>query len=122
MVTFFVSGLFHEWLQITVFPLSWDHEVAADGSCHLLGREGSFSELHCYTPEFGAATAVFMWQALLIAIEFTAGPHCEGFFLRVPAPIKTLMTVVAGGCCAHWFAVPYVHSTFFLDGNAALFL
>lgn len=121
LATFFASGVFHEWLQITVFP-EWDHEVAPDGSCHLLGREGTFSSLHCYVPVYGTSIAFFMWQAFLIAIEFTVGPYCKVFFLRVPDPLKTLMTVAAGGCVAHWFTEPYVHSTFFLDGDAAFCL
>lgn len=122
MATFFASGLFHEWVQVTVFPPSWDHSIGIDGSCYLHGREGSFSPLHCYTPKYGASMAFFMWQALLIAVEFAVGPHFKDFFIRIPAPVKTILTILAGACVAHWFTEPYVHSTFFLDGNAALFL
>ncbi|CAB9515481.1 Probable long-chain-alcohol O-fatty-acyltransferase [Seminavis robusta] len=121
MAAFCASGVFHEWLQITVFPPSWDHYVDdSDGSCHLWGRTGSFSSRHCYTPKYGVSLAFFMWQAVLIAIEFAAMPHCKDLFLNVPAQIKTVMTVIAGGCVAHWFTEPYVHSTFFLDGTVAL--
>ena len=123
VATFAASGLFHEWLQLTLFP-TWDHEVSDDGTCRLLKGlpdDSAVTILHCYSPQWGASMAFFLWQAMLIAIEFAVGPYCKGFFLGVPAPVKTILTVVAGGCVAHWFTEPYVHSNFFLDGNAALF-
>ena len=131
LATFCASGIFHEWLQITVFP-PWDHEYTfrkdANGtiveeSCRLLGLGNQeVSPLHCYKPQWGAAMAFFMWQALLIVIEFTVGRSLKGTLVHVPAPVKTVLTIVAGGCVAHWFTEPYVHSNFFLDAEAGFFL
>lgn len=131
MATFCASGIFHEWLQLTVFP-QWDNEYTlikdnngtiVEETCRILGREGEdFSPLHCYAPQWGAAMAFFMWQAMLIVIEFTLGRRCKSIFAHFPVPIKTFLTIVAGGCVAHWFSEPYVHSNFFLDAEAGLFL
>ena len=129
--TFFASSLFHEWLQLTVFP-TWDHDYSytedrngtiVEETCRIVGREGDgFSPVHCYAPKWGAATGFFMWQAMIIAIEFTVGPSCKGVFLNVPPPMKTFLTIVAGGCVGHWFCEPYIHSNFFRDAEAGLFL
>lgn len=128
MTCFFASGVYHEWLCISVFP-AWDHEYIesknADdaGTCRLVGRDGEYEPLHCYKPKYGASVAFFMWQAALIALEFSIGRFWKKMMLpNIPAPLATIITIALGGCVAHWFAEPYVHSNFFLDGEQFLYI
>jgi hypothetical protein len=127
IAAFFASGIFHEWLLLSVFP-SWDHvyTVDSDGQeiCQILGRgeNDKVSALHCYNPIYGAAMGFFLWQAVLIALEFTVGSYFKDILTQVPGPVATLFTIIMGGCVAHWFAEPYVHSNFFLDVQSAFFL
>lgn len=103
LTTFISSGIFHEWILLTVF-------ASGNG-----GSENSFR------PIYGSATVFFVWQAVLIGLELTLGK--SKFFKTIsstlPRPLKTALVVGMGVPPAHFFLEPYVRSDFFIHGAPA---
>lgn len=102
---FLASGLFHEWILTFVFQPR-HHEVGADGSC---------SAPHCYLTPVGGSTAFFIWNALIIMLEYSFGGSklVLQFVKTVPASLRTVVLVMLALPVAHWFCEPYVVSNFF---------
>jgi predicted benzoate:H+ symporter BenE len=106
--TFLASGLFHEWLVwLTFSPLT----VPSPGDTCL--------NASCFQPTYGPATAFFLFQAVLIAIEFCIGENVKVVTKPIPTPLATLLVICIGGSVTHWFSDGYVHSSFFLDAQVA---
>ena len=107
LATFVASGLFHEWLVwISFSPTKADN--CPDGQC--------------YQPPYGPATAFFLFQSFLIAMEFWLGAKLKSTMSVVPPQLATLLVICIGGTVAHWFSDAYVHSDFFLDSQVAYIL
>jgi len=148
VATFLASGLIHEWLVWLVFsplqPMS-----SADSSCDTAhssstGDDASTTTTttcyaYQYQPTYGPALVFFLFQALLIALEFGVGTVCKTATATTPAAtnantntaatttilpsaVKTVLTIGIGGSMAHWFSEAYIHSNFFLDAQVAYFL
>lgn len=102
---FLASGLFHEWILSFVFQPR-THELGTDGSC---------SAPLCYATPLGGSTAFFIWNALIIALEYSIGGSklVVQFVKTVPAPLRTVVLVMLALPVAHWFCDPYVVSNFF---------
>jgi Membrane bound O-acyl transferase family len=102
---FLASGLFHEWILTFVFQPR-THELGADGSC---------TAPRCYEAPLGGSTAFFIWNALLISLEYSIGGSklVVQFVNTVPASLRTVVLVMLALPVAHWFVEPYVVSNFF---------
>ncbi|CAB9504739.1 long-chain-alcohol O-fatty-acyltransferase [Seminavis robusta] len=110
--TFLASGLFHEWIVwLTFAPV---FESISDAR-----NKDSCPNASCFQPTYGPAIVFFLFQAMLIALEFLVGSHLKGFTDAIPTPLATLLVVCIGGSMAHWFSDGYVHSSFFLDAQVA---
>jgi Membrane bound O-acyl transferase family len=109
VATFLVSGLFHEWIVWLTFslltPINEGEEECSNASC--------------YQPTYGPATVFFLFQAVLIALEFWLSSKLKATTNWIPAQIAPLLVVCIGGSMAHWFSDGYVHSSFFLDSRVA---
>lgn len=109
IATFLASGLFHEWLVwITFSPIN---EVEED--C---------SNARCFQPTYGPATVFFLFQALLIAVEFAMSAKLKTTMSFIPPQLSTVLVICMGGSMAHWFSDGYIHSSFFLDSRVAYML
>jgi hypothetical protein len=106
--TFLASGLFHEWLVwLTFSPVA---EPSPGGTCQ---------NVSCFQPTYGPATAFFLFQAVLIAVEFFVGRNVKVVTNLIPTPLATILVICIGGSVAHWFSDGYVNSSFFLDAQVA---
>ena len=112
LASFVASGLFHEWL-LWVFA----YDVEGLYGCNEVDND-RFS-VHCYQPSFGATSLFFVWQAFLIALEFSFLGRLS-FWKHLPDPLVTLLILIIGGCTSHWFTEPYINSRFFLDAQILL--
>ena len=110
LATFVASGLFHEWLLVSVCaPLPF--HLDETGHCR-----------DCFTVVYGAALVFFAWQGVLVAGELFLG-HTEFVQMlskRLPLPMRTALIIGMGIPLAHFFNYPYVKSGFFYHGSIAL--
>eukprot|EP00536_Pseudo-nitzschia_multiseries_P014918 jgi/Psemu1/311532/fgenesh1_kg.788_\ len=104
LMTFLSSGLFHEWLLLMLF------------------FGGGSDKSVTYRPQYGGTTIFFLWQALLIGLEFTIGRSklFRAMSRHMPQPLKTAFVVGTGIPFAHFFLEPYCKSKFFRDGASGL--
>jgi hypothetical protein len=101
IAAFCYSGIFHEWLLISLFTsLPDEPEITI-----------------CY----GSAMIFFLWNAGLVGLELAFGKHprIKSITQRLPRPVKTILILLAGVPFAHYFTHPYIHSDFFEHGNFA---
>ena len=120
--TFIASGLFHDWLlqfmSITLIP---------DGS----------NTANPMKPTYGPGICFFLWQAILVGIEFTIrrivtksqSSNSSSLLLSrlhrfwqcsIPNYVKTFVVVCLGIPIAHWFLQPYIECDFFTHGQNAI--
>lgn len=100
LITFLMSGIFHEWILLIIF-----------------GGNNNFE------PTYGSATVFFLWQALLIGLELTLGGSkwVQKISSTLPRPLKTAFVVGMGLPLAHFFLEPYIRSDyFFVHGSVGL--
>ena len=101
MAAFLASGLFHEWLlSITLSP-DYDHG----------GRT--------FSPGHGRNTLFFVWNAILISIEYVVGGAAvfKSLKQRLPQTMISLLVTSTALPVAHWFTNDYVRTGFFHDGQ-----
>lgn len=114
--TFLVSGILHEWLLIALHAPMAHQQVDAEQS-------GSGSQCsNCVSVVYGSATIFFAWQGILVSIEALVG-HWSMFTKLdkiLPMPVRTALIIASGIPFAHYFADPYVRSSFFDHGMVAL--
>uniref|UniRef100_A0A7S4AI18 Wax synthase domain-containing protein n=1 Tax=Pseudo-nitzschia australis TaxID=44445 RepID=A0A7S4AI18_9STRA len=112
IMTFLSSGIFHEWLLLMLFTNS---NGGGD-------PDNNSNENTNYQPNYGGTTVFFLWQALLIAFEFTlvGSKLFQRISRTVPRPLKTAFVVGTGIPLAHFFLEPYVRSNFFRHGAHGL--
>eukprot|EP00579_Thalassiosira_antarctica_P000802 CAMPEP_0201868078 /NCGR_PEP_ID=MMETSP0902-20130614/2110_1 /ASSEMBLY_ACC=CAM_ASM_000551 /TAXON_ID=420261 /ORGANISM="Thalassiosira antarctica, Strain CCMP982" /LENGTH=444 /DNA_ID=CAMNT_0048393375 /DNA_START=123 /DNA_END=1457 /DNA_ORIENTATION=+ len=107
MAAFVASGLFHEWLlSIVFYPDSEEHI----GSC---------SPPICYLPTYGRNTLFFIWNAIVIGLEYAIGGAAifQLFKKHLPLTLVSLLVASTTLPTAHWFTNDYVRSDFFKDAQ-----
>jgi Membrane bound O-acyl transferase family len=94
LATFFVSGLFHEWIM----PI-----VMSD-----------------YNYTVGSSMLFFLWQGIVIVLE----RHTQGFGLpkHLARPLLTFCIVMLGLPPSPWFCDAYVNSNFFVYSGSGMFV
>lgn len=104
--TFLASGLFHEWLLSVM--LYQDHD--SHGDC---------TPPSCFRPGYGRNTLFFVWNAMLIGLEYAIGSAAIFQMLKANLPTAVLSLLIAstGLPVAHWFTNDYVRTDFFNDGQ-----
>ena len=99
---FLASGIFHEWLLSVVFYPDYD-----DGSCSPI----------CYQVGYGRNILFFLWNAVLIGLEYAIGGAT--FFKlcskHLPVTVVSILIVMTVMPAAHWFTNDYVRSDFMKD-------
>lgn len=113
MSTFVASGLFHEWMSMSMFP-NWGY-CSAD-----IDDGDGMTPSECYGPPWGFSLMFFLWQAGLIALEFQIG-HWK-IFSCIPGPLQTPLLICSGAIVGHWFLIPYVDSNYFEHASLTFFL
>ncbi|KAL7571077.1 hypothetical protein ACA910_003790 [Epithemia clementina (nom. ined.)] len=97
LASFVASGLFHEWiLPVVIF----DHDGPVPGTTSLF----------------------FVWQAMLISLEYTVGHWkiVSNITKSLPGLVKTGLVILSGAPLGHWFCDGYVNSNFFVHGHIGL--
>ena len=102
IAAFAYSGLFHEWLLVSLFANLPDDPPKAN-----------------VPVAYGSALIFFLWNAVLVGLEMILGSKrwVKSVTKRLPRPAKTLSILLAGVPVAHYFTQPYIHSDFFAHGN-----
>lgn len=102
--TFIASGVFHEWLLSIVF-----YSDSEDGSCSPI----------CYSPGYGRNTLFFVWNSILIGLEYAIGGAAIFQLCRKHLPITLVSLMVASTALptVHWFTNDYVRSDYFRDAG-----
>ncbi|KAL7545405.1 hypothetical protein ACHAWF_008754 [Thalassiosira exigua] len=105
LATFVASGLFHEWLLMITL-----HYDVDEGS-------GSCTPPNCFIPGYGRNTLFFVWNTLLISLEYALGGAAVFQLAKkhVPLTLLSLMVTSTALPVAHWFTNDYVRSDFFKD-------
>jgi hypothetical protein len=96
-----IAGIF---INVVVFYPDYD-----DGSCSPL----------CYLPGYGRNTLFFLWNAIIISIEYAIGGFAVFQLCRAHLPLQLVSLMVAATALpmAHWFTNDYVRSDFFSDAQ-----
>ena len=94
--TFIASGLFHEWILWMMF---YDERTLTVGH--------------------GRNTLFFVWNAILIGLEYAIGGAVVFQLIQKHLPRSVISLLVASTALpmAHWFTNDYVRSDFFQDGQ-----
>lgn len=103
--TFVTSGLFHEWLLSIVFYPGTEELI---GAC---------MAPTCYVPGYGRNTLFFIWNAILIGLEYAIGGAAvfQGMKKHLPLTLVSLLVSLTALPAVHWFTNDYVRSDFFED-------
>lgn len=105
-VTFFVSGLFHEWLLYSIYVFVDCEKDEFGQSC-----------TRCFRPTHGKQLAFFLWNAVIVMVEYSLGHFC--IFTRVkrtlPVPAVTVLVMMTALPFAHLFFDDYIEGRFFHD-------
>lgn len=103
--TFLASGFFHEWLLSIVFYPDSDEDIA---SCN---------PPICYLPGYGRNSLFFVWNAIVIGLEYAIGGAAIFQLLKKHLPLTVVSLLVASTALpmTHWFTNDYVRSDFFTD-------
>jgi Membrane bound O-acyl transferase family len=106
--TFLASGFFHEWLlSIMSYP-----QDDSGGYC---------TPPSCVRPGYGRNTLFFVYNALLIGLEYAIGGAIIFQLLKKHLPTTMLSLLIASTALpvAHWFTNDYLRLDFFHDGQLA---
>jgi len=107
VATFFASGIFHEWvLSVVFYPDSEEHT----GSCF---------PPYCYTPGYGRNSLFFVWNGILIGLEYVIGGAVIFQLCKKHLPVTAVSLLVASTALpmAHWFSNDYIRTDFFNDSQ-----
>jgi len=110
---FIASGLFHEWILYAIYVVL-DSEKDEEGKCS-----------SCYYPPMhGKQLAFFMWNAMVIALEYLIGRLYVFTWMgkNLSPPLITALVIMASLPVAHWFLDDYMRSDFFHDLQVAFLL
>jgi len=98
--TFLASGFFHEWI-VTVFLYREECE-------------------RCFYPQMlGAQMMFFIWNAIVVAIEFSLGQHfslTNMIGITLPPAIVSFLALYTALPIVHWFMNDYCESGWFHHG------
>lgn len=74
-----------------------------------------------HKPTYGQATAFFVWNSIIIALEYSIGGAVVFQVMRnnLPPTVLSLFVSLTALPMAHWFTHDYVKSDFFHDGQIA---
>jgi len=115
LATFVASGVFHEvLLWVYTYPLDDKDGCFSDA-------KAAATKVDCYQPPHFATTLFFLWQAFLIAVEYSPLGQLSTWS-KLPDTIATILVVITGGVFAHYFVEPYWNSLFFENATVLLFL
>ena len=72
-----------------------------------------------HRPIYGQNTAFFIWNAVVIGLEYSIGSAAlfQLFKSNLPATALSLLVASTALPMAHWFTFDYVRSDFFYDGQ-----
>jgi len=107
MAVFVASGLFHEWILAAIFYI------------HDKNQEPS-----PFPTYYGKNMAFFIWNGIIIGLEFLIGKTCIFQWMAkiFPKPLITILVILLALPAAHWFAGDYIKSGFFENGQHAYFI
>ncbi len=73
----------------------------------------------CYRPGFGRSTLFFIWNAIIIGMEYLIGGAAIFQMLKrhLPPVIVSILVSSLGLPMGHWFMNDYVRSDYFEDGQ-----
>ena len=97
LAAFVASALFHEWVLV-----------------------GTFLD---YPNQLGANTVFFVWQAMLVAVEFLLVKWNllpKRMIHSIPKPVRSILVVLCGVPFGRWFLESYVCSNFFEQGHMVM--
>lgn len=79
--------------------------------------EGGVCYPVCYLPGYGRNTLFFLWNAIVIGLEYAIGGAAMFQLIRAHLPLTVVSLLVASTAlpAAHWFTNDYVRSDFFHD-------
>ena len=105
VAAFVASGIFHEWLLTVVFYPDDGQE-----ECH---------EPTCYRPAHGRNVVFFLWNTILIGLEYMTAGSAAWRSLKgtLPKVIISLLVSLTALPFAHWFTHDYVRTDFFHDSS-----
>mmetsp|Transcript_23540 Transcript_23540/g.49700 ORF Transcript_23540/g.49700 Transcript_23540/m.49700 type:complete len:461 (-) Transcript_23540:21-1403(-) len=106
--TFIASGIFHEWILAVLFSPEYN-ELEGDACI----------PPSCYRPGFGRSTLFFIWNAIIIAMEYLIGGAAIFQLAKrhLPSVIVSILVSSLGLPMGHWFMNDYVRSDYFEDGQ-----
>jgi len=110
--TFLASGLFHEWIMVAILFIH-ENEKNDDGYCE-----------KCYYPDmYGRNLLFFLWNGILIGIEFLALKHFPIFSRlgnALPSLLRSMMVLMTALPVAHLMFGDYVKSGLYLHAQMGL--
>ena len=73
----------------------------------------------CFQPGYGRNTLFFVWNAIIIGLEYAIGGAAFFQLLKKHLPLTMISLLVASTALpmTHWFTGDYVRSDFFKDGQ-----
>lgn len=104
--TFFVSGLFHEWLLYSIYVFVDCEKDDSGQSCTC-----------CFRPTHGKQLAFFVWNAIIVMVEYSIGHICLFTWVKrtFPATAVTVLVMMTALPFAHLFFDDYIEGRFFHD-------
>ena len=71
----------------------------------------------CYIPGYGRTTLFFVWNAIVIGLEYAIGGAAvfQGMKKRLPLTVVSLLVCSTALPTVHWFTNDYSQSDFFGD-------
>jgi len=112
LAAFVASGIFHEWLLSIVFYTDGDdddnHEVVHTNKI-----------IDSIIPGYGRNTLFFVWNAILIGLEYAFGGAAMFQLMKrhLPLTVVSLLVTSTALPMVHWFTNDYVRSDFFWDSQ-----
>lgn len=105
LMTFFASGLFHEYILLL---------IASRGAGMPMGGD---SNQKTYIPNFGYQTAFFAWNGVVLVAESMLIKHPAIVWIRThfPKPMLTALVLLSVLPMGHLFIDEYVEAGFFSD-------
>lgn len=107
LVTFFASGLLHDYSWSLVFYQSSKVRIAADAAQERLFR-----------PIWFKLTAFFLWNGAVMLLErpfCQIVPGVQWLSKRLPRPILATLVLLTALPVSHWYTGDWVQGGFFTD-------
>jgi len=108
VAAFVASGIFHEWLLSIVFYPDDDEQECREPTC--------------YRPAYGRNLVFFLWNSILIGMEYMTASWTVWRTLKgsLPKVIILLLVSLTALPFAHWFTHDYVRTDFFHDTSIGI--